>query len=76
MNGLKNVKINNNWQYLSKRKDEETNLIFFGRRYYDPEVGKWLTTDPLGFENGLNLYAYVLNDPLIKLDLYGLEINP
>ena len=67
--------INNPWQYLSKRLDEETNLVFFGRRYYDPEIGRWLTPDPKGFENGLNLYAYVLNDPLIKLDLYGLEIN-
>jgi RHS repeat-associated protein len=67
--------INNPWQYLSKRIDEETNLVFFGRRYYDPEIGRWLTPDPLGFVNGQNLYAYVLNDPLIKLDLYGLEIN-
>jgi len=67
--------INNPWQYLSKRVDEETNLVFFGRRYYDPETGRWLTPDPQGFDNGLNLYAYVLNDPLIKLDLYGLETN-
>jgi len=43
--------------------------------YYDPEIGRWLTPDPKGFDNGLNLYAYVLNDPLIKLDLYGLETN-
>ena len=50
-------------------------MIFFGRRYYDPEYGRWLTCDPKGFENSLNLYAYVLNDPLTKLDYYGLEIN-
>ncbi|EKE02807.1 MAG: hypothetical protein ACD_20C00329G0001, partial [uncultured bacterium] len=72
---IKTSYIENPWQYLSKRLDEETNLVFFGRRYYDPEAGRWLTPDPKGFENGLNLYAYVLNDPLIKLDLYGLEIN-
>ena len=72
---ISSSKINNPWQYLSKRLDEETNLVFFGRRYYDPEIGRWLTPDPKGFVNGLNLYAYVLNDPLIKLDLYGLEID-
>ncbi|MFA6118865.1 MAG: RHS repeat-associated core domain-containing protein [Parachlamydiales bacterium] len=66
--------INNPWQFCSKRIDEETGLIFFGRRYYDPILGRWLTPDPKGFKDGLNLYAFVLNDPLIKMDLYGLEV--
>jgi len=67
--------INNPWQYSSKRIDEETGLIYFGRRYYDPSLGRWLTPDPKGFIDGLNLYAYVLNDPLINSDLYGLSFN-
>ena len=64
-------KIKNNWRFSSKRKDE-SNLIYFGRRYYDSDYGRWLTPDPEGFQDGLNLYAFVLNDPLIKVDLYGL----
>ncbi len=68
-----NCNLINPWRYASKRKDNETSLIYFGRRYYDPEVGRWLTPDPEGFSNGLNLYAYVLNDPLTRIDLYGLE---
>ncbi|NGX49085.1 MAG: hypothetical protein K940chlam5_00681 [Candidatus Anoxychlamydiales bacterium] len=64
--------IKNNWRFSSKRKDE-SNLIYFGRRYYDTDYGRWVTPDPGGFKDGLNLYAFVLNDPLIKVDLYGLE---
>ncbi|MBU4337802.1 MAG: RHS repeat-associated core domain-containing protein [Actinobacteria bacterium] len=55
--------------------DEETGLIYYGRRYYDPKLGEWINCDPKGFVDGLNLYAFVMNDPLIKVDLYGLYYN-
>jgi len=60
------------WGFSSKRKDAETGLIFFGRRYYDPESGRFITKDPLGDRDGPNLYAYVSNNPLIFIDLFGL----
>ncbi len=63
----------NPWRFSSKRVDEETKLVYFGRRYYDPDIGKWLTQDPLGLKAGPNLYAYVCNAPLTHFDLYGLE---
>ena len=63
---------NNPWRFSSKRTDAETGLVYFGRRYYDPTIGKWLTQDPLGHKAGPNLYAYVLNNPLTHFDLYGL----
>jgi len=62
----------NPWRFSSKRQDPETSFIYFGRRYYDPDIGRWVTTDPKGYSDGLNLYAYLLNDPLTKIDLYGL----
>lgn len=68
--------INNPWQFSSKRIDEETNLIYYGRRYYDPILGRWSTPDPQGFADGPNLYAFLLNDPLIRIDLYGLMLFP
>lgn len=60
------------WRFSSKRVDEETGFIFFGRRYYNASLGRWITHDPQGFEDGPNLYAYVHNCPLTKWDLYGL----
>nr|NGX39925.1 putative deoxyribonuclease RhsC [Chlamydiota bacterium] len=56
----------------SKRHDAETGLIYFGRRYYDPELGRFITADPEGYVDSANLYAFVLNNPLIQHDLYGL----
>lgn len=59
------------WRYSSKRTDE-TDLVYYGRRYYTPAFGRWLTPDPAGFSDGMNLYAFLHNDPLIHLDEYGL----
>jgi len=63
----------NPWQYSSKRYDPETGFNNYGRRYYFAKIGRWLTPDPIGFEGGPNLYAYVLNNPLTHNDFYGLE---
>lgn len=64
------------WLYSSKRYDAEMGLVYFGRRYYKPETGRWLTTDPIAFAGGLNLYAYCKNNPLRYNDHYGLFALP
>lgn len=64
--------IGNPWGYASKRMDSESGWNFFGRRYYNPKEGRWMTPDPLGFADGPNLYAYVHNSPMTHSDLYGL----
>ncbi|HSW87022.1 MAG TPA: RHS repeat-associated core domain-containing protein [Rhabdochlamydiaceae bacterium] len=63
----------NPWRFASKRSEE--GLFFFGLRFYDPELGRWLTPDPSGFTDGPNLYAYVLNNPTNRLDVFGLWGN-
>jgi len=63
--------LNNPWQFQSKRKI--AGLIHFGRRFYDPETGRWISPDPKGYDEGPNLYQYVRNNPLIYFDLYGLS---
>jgi RHS repeat-associated protein len=61
----------NPWRFSSKRIEE--GLIFFGHRFYDPSLGRWLTPDPAGFVDGPNLYVFVLNSPLNRLDLFGFQ---
>lgn len=60
----------NPWRFSSKRTILGYSL--FGRRFYLPSLGRWLTPDPIGYEGGPNLYAYVSNNPLTHFDLYGL----
>ena len=52
--------------------DDETGLHYNWNRYYDSQTGRYLTPDPIGFLGGdLNLFVYVLNDPIIKIDPEG-----
>jgi len=53
------------------REQDSNNLYYYRARYYDPEVGRFLSEDPLGFKAGINFYAYVKNNPLSFNDPYG-----
>jgi len=54
--------------------DNDTDLIRFGYRDYDPDTGRWTARDPVGFAGGdINLYRYVLNDPINFVDPDGLN---
>src|SRR5262249_51825572 len=55
--------------------DPETGLHYNRFRYYSPELGRFLQSDPLGTAGGVNLYAYCAN-PLTAVDLDGLTEHP
>ncbi len=54
--------------------DTETKLVRFGARDYDASTGRWTSKDPILFKGGVsNLYEYVVNDPVNRFDLSGLQ---
>jgi RHS repeat-associated protein len=60
------------WRFSSKRHDPESGFIYFGERYYDPGMGRWITRDSLGTADGPNPYAHVKNNPVNSIDPTGL----
>jgi RHS repeat-associated protein len=56
-------------------QDPDTGLVRFGARDYDASVGRWTSKDPTRFDGGsMNLYGYVLNDPVDIFDPNGTDV--
>lgn len=62
-----------NLRYPSQYYDTETGLHYNYFRTYDPNTGRYLTSDPIGLSGGINTYTYVDNNPLKYIDPYGLS---
>jgi RHS repeat-associated protein len=62
----------NPFQYTSREFDSETGLNFYRARYYDQNIGRFISEDPIGFGGGTHLYKYALNNPVLLDDPFGL----
>lgn len=60
------------YRYTGTERDEETGFCYHGARYYAPWLGKWISCDPGGYADGLNLYRYVSDNPTMLVDDTGL----
>jgi RHS repeat-associated protein len=61
------------FRFSGKYHDAETGLGYWGYRYYNPVLGRWINRDPLGEPGGLNLYTYCGNEPAGRFDALGLS---
>ena len=65
------LKANIPFRFQGQYYDEESGLHYNRFRYYDPEIGRFVSQDPIGLQGGMNLFEYAPN-PIIWIDFLGL----
>lgn len=60
----------NSIQYTS-RENDDTGLYYYRARYYDPQLKRFISEDPIGIDGGLNVYVYAANNPVMFIDPDG-----
>jgi RHS repeat-associated protein len=75
----KNANINataKRYRYTGMERDEESGFAYHTARYYLPWLGRWLSADPIGIGDGVNVYGYCRNNPIMKQDSSGTQSTP
>jgi len=67
--------LENYYTYTAREWDKETGLYYYRARYYDPMEGRFISKDPIGYQGGINVYAYAHNNPLRYVDPKGLDVK-
>ena len=70
-----NSAVGNPYLFTGRRLDEESGLYYCRARYYSVERGRFLQRDPLWYVDGMNLYEYVISNPIIYRDPFGMKVT-
>ena len=61
------------YRYTGKERDDETGLYYYGARYYAAWLGRWVSCDPIGIKDSLNIFQFVKGNPIKYFDDSGYE---
>ncbi|MCP4712683.1 MAG: hypothetical protein GY869_28995, partial [Planctomycetes bacterium] len=67
--------LKNPYLFTGRRFDEESDLYYYRNRMYDARAGRYLSRDPLGFDNDFSFYQFVDGNPVGNRDPYGLLVK-
>jgi len=65
--------IANAFRYTGREFDSESGIHYYRDRYYDSNIGRFISEDPIRFDGGTNFYEYVYNGPVTLVDPWGLQ---
>lgn len=65
----------NRYRFASQEVHPLSGLYAYPFRFYDPNLGRWINRDPIGFLGGRNPFAFVGNNPISRIDPFGLAAN-
>jgi len=71
--GNSTVSTRTRYGYTGRERDPDTGLLYYRARFYDPQVGRFISEDPAGLSAAINSYSYTANNPIWAYDPLGLS---